>query len=69
MTIKEWVDKVGRREAAKILGVDSSTLSNWCRGTRLPNVENLQAIYRASKGKVSYREMIETFASEKQGNE
>lgn len=59
MTLRRWIIKTGPKEVARKLKVDPSTVSNWKCGTAFPRRKQLIKINRASKGEVTYTEMIE----------
>ncbi len=62
MQLKDWIIETGPKKAARLLGVEPQTVSQWRVGKALPRPENLVAIFKLSKGKVTYKEMIERFA-------
>lgn len=65
LTLKEFirgsVGKIGIDKFKHQFGVTESTVNHWARGVCLPRPNHMVRIVRLSHGKVSYKEMIETF--------
>lgn len=59
MTLNSWIKKTGPKKVAAMLQVDQSAVSLWRTGKSHPSVESMFLIHRASKGKVTYKSMIE----------
>ncbi len=68
MTLSDWIDKTGQKKVARIADVNTSTVSMWKCGRALPRPKSMVAICKASKGRVSYKTMIETFAKNQRAN-
>ena len=62
MTLRDWIIETGPKKAAKLLKVEPATISYWKTGRQLPRPKYMVKINQLSKGKVSYKEMIETAA-------
>lgn len=62
MTLKVWIIKTGPKKVAKMLNVDPSTVSSWKTNGTLPRPKVMVKINKLTKGRVSYREMIENAA-------
>lgn len=65
MTLQAWIDKEGPKNIANLLKVDSSTVQTWKAGSSLPRPKLMMKIHQLSRGKVSYKSMIETVAKNK----
>lgn len=54
MKLKDWINskKISDAEFARMLGVTTSAVSRWINGSRIPNIQFLQAIEELTKGKV-----------------
>ena len=64
MTIQKWVQTIGGQDkAAKVLGVDRSTVSLWITQGVLPRPKTMIKIHKISNGKVSYKEMVTAAAN------
>lgn len=63
MKIDKWIEQVGPKVVARKLNVDVSTVSTWRSGTAFPRPEKLLAIYKLSRGRVTYDRMIHHFLS------
>lgn len=59
MKLETWIVKTGPKKAAQILDVDTSTISRWKTGRSLPPAKVMFKIHKVTKGKVTYKEMIE----------
>lgn len=60
MTLQAWIEKTGPKKVAALMGVDNSTVYTWGAGQSLPRAQHLQKIVKVTKGKVSYKQMVET---------
>ena len=59
MTLSDWIEKTGPKKVAQLMNVDPSTVSSWKIGAnRIPPIRMYQ-IHQLSKGKVSYKTMVE----------
>ena len=65
MTLCDWIVKTGPKEVAKLLNVDPSTVSLWRKGANIPHVKTMVKIVKTTKGKVTYRDIIEPFVKGK----
>jgi hypothetical protein len=65
MTLRTWIDQKGPMNVAHLLKVDSSTVQTWKAGTSLPRPKHMIKIHQLSRGRVSYKAMIETVAKNK----
>ena len=63
MTLRGWIEKTGRDKAQKILKASRVTISQWASLHCLPTSKRMVQIVKATRGKVTYREMIEDFAN------
>lgn len=63
MTLRNWIEKTGPKEVARLCGADPSTVSNWKLGVALPRPETMVRIFRLTKGKVTYQIMVEGFVN------
>lgn len=61
MTLRDWIEKTGPKKVATILKVDPSTVSAWKTGTNQIPPIRMYEIHKLSKGKVSYKTMIEHY--------
>lgn len=61
MTLRAWIEKVGVKEVMQILQVDEKTVYQWKTLTNCPKDQTKRKIYKATRGKVSYADMIEPF--------
>lgn len=60
MTLRSWIEKTGPKKVAQLLKVEPATVSAWKTGTnRVPPIR-MYEIHKLSKGKVSYKSMIES---------
>lgn len=53
ITVGQWVEERGVKEAVLVCDVDTSTARNWQRGFVLPDSRNMIKIRRHTKGQVS----------------
>ena len=65
MTLQAWISEKGPMNVAHLLKVDSSTVHVWRAGTSLPRPKQMVKIHQLSRGKVSYKTMVETVARNK----
>lgn len=65
MTLQAWIDSKGPMNVAHLLKVDSSTVHTWKAGTSLPRPKIMVHIHQLSRGRVTYKSMIETVARNK----
>lgn len=66
MTLQKWIQsKGGYKKVAKLLGVSPMATYWWLNGTGLPKAQHMRKIVKISKGKVSYKEMIEPYFASK----
>ena len=63
MTLRVWIRETGPKVVAAKLGVDPSTVSSWRIGRAFPRAPMLYKIYKASGGRVTYREMVHHFVN------
>ncbi len=61
MTLRQWIINTGPKEVAKLCNVDPSTVSAWKVGKAFPRPKKLLTIHKISKGRVSYKELVEGF--------
>lgn len=59
ITLEAWIADKGVTHVAEILGVNPSAVRHWRLGNCRPNVTQMRAIKRATKGAISYDEMID----------
>lgn len=62
MTLKNFINNYGASKLAKTLEVEASTVRQWRRERGLPRPALCVKINQLSKGRVTYRELIETAA-------
>jgi DNA-binding transcriptional regulator YiaG len=65
MKLIDFIEKQSTGKLAKKLNVQASRVSNWRVGRCLPDDKLKMAIVKLSKGKVSYKNIIEDFYNEK----
>ena len=65
MTLSNWIESIGPEKLAKNLNVAASTISSWKTLSRAPRVHQMVKIHRLSKGRVTYKSMVESFANAK----
>ncbi len=63
MTLREWIDGLGQVEVAKKLKVKRQHVHNWRRRSNLPRPATMVKIVKLTKGKVTYREMLEDYVN------
>lgn len=56
---KNWINKVGINETAKLLGVKTAAVRHWRRGANLPSDETKHKIMKLTHGAVAPNEMIQ----------
>ena len=61
MTLQSWIKKTGTKEVAKICGVDRNCVWQWAHFVSVPADKKKVLIVRASRGKVTYKEIIEPY--------
>lgn len=65
LTLKQFisneVERIGVDKFKSQFAVTESTINHWRRGACLPRSEHMQLIVLLSKGRVSYKHMIETY--------
>ena len=59
MTLEKWIKKRGVVKTAQDLGTSRINVYYWCNGRCLPNAVRMRDIVKLSKGRVSYKKMIE----------
>lgn len=59
MTLCDWIEKTGPKKAAQLLNVDPSTVSLWRNGRSNPTAKMMRKIHEVTKGKVTYKGMVE----------
>lgn len=62
ISLSSWIDEVGVNKVAQALCLERSTIRQWRTGTFLPKALHMYAIVRLSKGRVTYKGMIESWA-------
>lgn len=65
MTLRSWIIKETPHKVAKLLGVNVQSVYYWRDGTYLPSAGYLVQINRITKNRLTYKEMIETYVSNK----
>lgn len=65
MTLHDWILKTEPKKVAQLLKVDDATVSYWKTGKALPRPEKMIAIHKLSRGRVSYKSMVENFLGNK----
>lgn len=63
MTLGDWIIKTGPKKVANLTGMDPSTVSSWRNYETVPRPKTMVLIHKLTKGKVSYRTIIETFVA------
>ncbi|MEY4863774.1 MAG: putative antitoxin of bacterial toxin-antitoxin system, YdaS/YdaT [Pseudomonadota bacterium] len=60
MKLRDYLDATDRRAAqfAEDLGVADNTVRRWLNGTRTPSVEQMRAIYQATRGLVQPNDLV-----------
>jgi transcriptional regulator with XRE-family HTH domain len=60
MRLKEYLDATGKKTAhfADDLGVADNTVRRWLNGTRTPSVDQMRAIYQATRGLVQPNDLV-----------
>lgn len=61
LSLSAWVDELGVPRVMLLTGVGEVAVRNWRRGHCLPRDAEKRVIKKASEGRVSYDEMIDTF--------
>lgn len=57
---EKWVLKCGGTGTiAKMIEVSQPTVVNWCYQRRIPNLESAIKLVELSKGKITYRDVLE----------
>ena len=59
------IGRIGILGVQKFFGVTEASIYHWARNASLPRAPQMELIVKASKGKVSYASMIETFNRKK----
>lgn len=62
MTLKDFIQEYGATKLAKLLVVDDAAVSAWKHLGVLPRPTYMRKIHLLSKGRVSYKTMVETAA-------
>lgn len=65
MTLENWIVKRGPKNVARLLKVDPATVSQWKTKDCCPRPRFMVRIHELSKGKVTYKTMIENFVNAK----
>ncbi len=55
------IERIGIDGVQKFYGVTEASIYHWARLVCLPRSKQMEMIVKASKGKVSYASMVETF--------
>lgn len=63
MLLRDWIIKTGPTKVAKLLKVRPQTVSQWRLTDALPKPTTMVKIYKLTKGRVSYKNMVEHFAN------
>ena len=63
MELKKYLklNNISRREFAEKIGVSHSTIVNWCLGRTLPHADWIEKIFKASKKKVTRKDILYTY--------
>lgn len=59
LTFKEWINKHGTREIAKMLDVDPSAVRHWRDGFCYPTVKKMRIIKKITRGRIGYNQIID----------
>lgn len=69
MTLEAWINSKTTKVVANMFEVDESTVRRWRLRNMLPRPSEMRGIKKASKGQVTYEEMIEGFLKARAGKE
>ncbi len=61
MKLVEWIEKTGSANIAKQLGCSQARVINWRLKIAAPSCKMMIEIVKLTKGKVSYKEIVEGF--------
>lgn len=66
MKLSVWIkEKGGNTMAARFLGVERNCAYAWVEGISLPRAHVMKLIVQKSKGKVTYKEMVDEYLEKK----
>lgn len=57
----KWLQKLGAGGAARIAGASKNSVRAWWRGYCLPRAEQMHALVHASRGELSYSDIIDPY--------
>jgi DNA-binding transcriptional regulator YdaS (Cro superfamily) len=62
MKLSAWVREIGgNKEAGRFLGVERNCAYAWVKGTALPRAHVMKAIVQKTRGKVTYKDMVDEY--------
>lgn len=61
LTFPEWITHQTTKKLSRILKVNVSTVRHWRSGRCLPRADQMMKIIQISRGKMSYKTMIEGY--------
>jgi DNA-binding transcriptional regulator YdaS (Cro superfamily) len=62
MKLSAWVKEIGGNKAAgEFLGVERNCAYSWVKGTALPRAHVMKAIVQKTRGKVTYKDMVDEY--------
>lgn len=59
ITLEAWIAEKGVSHVAELLGVNPSAVRHWRLGNCRPNVTQMRAIKKITKGAITYEELID----------
>lgn len=65
MKLTNFIESYGPKKLAVKLGVDPAAISKWKKKKSFPRPKILKTIYSLSKGRVTYKDMVEHFLSKR----
>ena len=65
MTLVQYIDKVGAVNVARKLSINIVTICNWTGYRSLPNAHRQVELVKFSRGKITYKEMVEDYVKYK----
>lgn len=65
MQLNDFIKKYGAKKLAEKLNVTSEVIYQWSRGQTFPRPEKLHHLNEVSKGKVSYKTMVNHYLQTK----
>lgn len=62
------INGINQRDFSKLSGVDPATVSRLCKGKHMPTPKTIKAVEKATKGKVTWVDLISQYVGDDNGS-